>query len=256
MKCSEDRPVHTAIVTCVLTGSALLILGRFVPAATRPSSPTPKWTAVPLADQFELGSRASSPSPILSQDEPTLPRSRLLLSRFWWKIALLLSLCCLRVELFRQVTLNSECAPAGYAVRWTCPNLAIVQAIDFLDALVCHTTYCFALRLLVQPTIATKRGICSPTTIPGAASPSHLFGPPTLSVPIDAQSIQRHNCSCLGLHRWLCSLFVYGRKSIHLRLSGHSPWSSTSTDLQAPQSAGGLCSPDGHRQSMAQRCRQ
>lgn len=186
---------------------------------------------MPLADQFELASQTSSPSPILSHDEPTLPRSRLRLSRFWWKVGLLLSLCCVRVELFRQVTLNSECAPAGYAVRQNCPKLAIVQAIDIFNALVRLAIPCLALRLLVQPTDATNGRICSSTTISGPASPGHLLGLSKVALPIDSQSFEGHNRSFLSLHRWLRSLLVYGWKSINLRLSHHSPRSNTSTDF-------------------------
>ncbi|KAJ5121819.1 hypothetical protein N7526_008756 [Penicillium atrosanguineum] len=113
-----DRPVHTAVIVCFLTGVVFIILGRFVPAASRAYSPKPKWTAVPSSDQFELSSspRSSSvSSPILGFNEPVLPQTRFWLSRFWWKVGLLLTLCALRVELFRRVTLHSECVPDGYS---------------------------------------------------------------------------------------------------------------------------------------------
>jgi hypothetical protein len=91
-----------------------------VPAASRPSSPKAKWTAVPSSDQFELSSSprsSTASSPILGFNEPVLPQRRFWLSRFWWKVGLLVILCGLRVELFRRVTLHSECVPDGYSVR-------------------------------------------------------------------------------------------------------------------------------------------
>lgn len=241
-------------MTCFLTGSALLILGRFVPAATRPSSPIPKWTTVPLADQFELASppsRTSSPSPILTQDEPAPPPSRTRLSRFWWRVAVLLSLCCVRIEVFRKVSLNSECAPTGYAVRRDY-EMWPLQNIDDLENLVRHTICRLTLRLLVQPTIAAKGGIRSSTKIPGRTPSNYLFGLPPISLPIGAQSVQRHNRSCFDLHRWLRGLDFYGWNSIHLYLSGHSPRSSASTNSRGDQLAGGLGSSGGNCQSVAQ----
>lgn len=133
--------------------------------------------------------------------------------------------------------------------------MAIAQVIDFLNDLVRLALCRLALRLLVQPTIAAKGGICSSTTISGSTSSSHVFGLSTVSLPIDAQPIQRHNYSGFGLHRWLRGRVVYGRKSVYLRLSGHSPRSSPSTDIQSHQLARGLGPFDGHCPSLAQRCR-
>ncbi|KAJ6005279.1 hypothetical protein N7451_003223 [Penicillium sp. IBT 35674x] len=115
-----DRPVNTAVLTCFLTGAVFLIFGRFIPSASRPSSPISKRSRIPLADQFELASptssrsslsRSSISSPILAFDEPAPPAR----PGYWYKLGLLLSICCLRVELFRRVSLNSECVPAGYS---------------------------------------------------------------------------------------------------------------------------------------------
>ncbi|KAJ5278713.1 hypothetical protein N7478_004085 [Penicillium angulare] len=117
-----DRPVNTAILVCILIGITFLIIGRFTTLTTAPSTPINKRSRLPLADQFELSSelssrssrsssRSSSPAPIPTFDEPA-PTLR---SGYWYKIFLLLSACCLRIELFRQVSLNSECVPAGYS---------------------------------------------------------------------------------------------------------------------------------------------
>lgn len=110
----SDRPVSTAVLVCFITGVAFLILGRFLPATPRISS-TGKRFGIPLAEQFELSSRSSlsSPSsPILGGPEEPAPSQY----RYWGNLGLLVTACALRIETFRQVSLNTECAPAGYAV--------------------------------------------------------------------------------------------------------------------------------------------
>ncbi|OQE42314.1 hypothetical protein PENCOP_c004G09004 [Penicillium coprophilum] len=107
-----DRPVSTSVLVCFLTGITLLVWSRFVTLGSSPSSPTSKRPIIPLAEQFELPSRASTSSVALG-DVETRPRLRF--QSWWMKIGLLLGLCGLRIESFRQVTRNTECAPAGYA---------------------------------------------------------------------------------------------------------------------------------------------
>ncbi|KAJ5838619.1 uncharacterized protein N7525_003807 [Penicillium rubens] len=107
-----DRPISTSVLVCFLTGLTLLVWSRFVSVGSSPSSPTSKRPAIPLAEQFELPSRASTSSFALG-DVETRPRARF--QPWWIKLALLLGLCGLRIESFRQVTRNTECAPAGYA---------------------------------------------------------------------------------------------------------------------------------------------
>ncbi|KAJ5325353.1 uncharacterized protein N7506_008455 [Penicillium brevicompactum] len=107
-----DRPISTAVLVCFLTGVTFLTWSRFISLSSTPSSPTSKRPGIPLAEQFELPSRASSSSfPV--GDLETRPRLRF---QTWWiKVALLLVLCGARIESFRQVTRNTECAPVGYA---------------------------------------------------------------------------------------------------------------------------------------------
>ena len=140
-------------MVCFLTGAVFLVLGRFVSLASRPSTPINKRSGVPLAEQFDLSSRSPSPSPILGSDEPLSP----LRSRLWWKLGLLLSICCLRVELFRQVTLNSECVPAGYSVRLKFTLiLNMLHVADGFLHTVCHSFHCIHLRLLAPSEITPK----------------------------------------------------------------------------------------------------
>ncbi|KAJ5787982.1 hypothetical protein N7457_002972 [Penicillium paradoxum] len=107
-----DRPVSTSVLVCFLTGLTFLVWSRFVTLSSSPLSPTVKRPIVPLADQFELPSRASTSSFPLGDVEN---RPRIRYQSWWIKIGLLLGLCGLRVESFRQITRNIECAPAGYA---------------------------------------------------------------------------------------------------------------------------------------------
>ncbi|KAJ6080416.1 hypothetical protein N7467_010169 [Penicillium canescens] len=66
----------------------------------------------PLAEQYELPSRASTSSFTFGETE-NRPSLR---NRSWWiKLSLLVGLGGLRVESFRQVTRHSECVPSGYA---------------------------------------------------------------------------------------------------------------------------------------------
>ncbi|KAJ5498643.1 Lipopolysaccharide-modifying protein [Penicillium expansum] len=107
-----DRPISTSVFVCFLTGFTLLVWSRFVSLTSSPSLPISKRPVIALAEQFELPSRASTSSFSLG-DVETRPRLRF---QLWWiKIGLLMGLCGLRIESFRQVTLNTECAPAGYA---------------------------------------------------------------------------------------------------------------------------------------------
>ncbi|CAG8298156.1 unnamed protein product [Penicillium salamii] len=107
-----DRPISTSVLACFLTGVTLLTWSRFISLSSIPSSPTSKRPGLPLAEQFELPSRASSSSfPV--GDVETRPRLRF--PSWWIKAGLLLGLCGARIESFRQITRNTECAPAGYA---------------------------------------------------------------------------------------------------------------------------------------------
>ncbi|KAJ5542538.1 hypothetical protein N7535_004960 [Penicillium sp. DV-2018c] len=110
-----DRPISTSILVCFLTGLTSLIWSRFVSITSSPLSPTSKRPVIPLAEQFELPSRASTSSFPLGESD-SRPRSWWAKVSPWWiKVVLLLVLCDLRIESFRQVTLHTECAPAGYA---------------------------------------------------------------------------------------------------------------------------------------------
>lgn len=110
----KDRPVNTAVLVCILTGAVSILFGRFVPLASGPTASVSKRPEVPLAEQFELSSsRPSSPSPEYGSSRS----NSFLHSRFLWTVVLVLVICGARVELFRRITFQNECAPHGYAVR-------------------------------------------------------------------------------------------------------------------------------------------
>lgn len=112
-----DRPVCSAVLACFLAGSILLVLGKFGPHLPKVASP-PKQSIIPLA---ELEDRSREPSPV-SLDYANESRADRLRSLSWWKkIALVSAIGCIRVEFYRETTLNAECAPTGYA--YTIPFL-------------------------------------------------------------------------------------------------------------------------------------
>ncbi|RHZ47897.1 hypothetical protein CDV55_100671 [Aspergillus turcosus] len=95
-----DRPHHTLIFASFLSGVSLLVLSRFDIAIPRIPQPRQKYTAIPLAERVDQPSKEATNSG----------------GRKWWtKVALILMLGWIRVELYRQVTVKIECAPAGYA---------------------------------------------------------------------------------------------------------------------------------------------
>lgn len=112
--CSHtDRPVCSLVFACFIAGSTLAILGRFVQHIPRASSPQQKYSVIPLTELGETSSRYSPASPVDHLDEPHSPKSRNL--NWWKKVALISAIACIRVEFYRQITLNIECARAGYS---------------------------------------------------------------------------------------------------------------------------------------------
>lgn len=138
-----DRPISTSVLVCFLTGITLLVWSRFVSLGSSPSPPTSKRPTIPHAEQFELPSRASTSSFTLG-DVESRPRPRF---QLWWiKLALLLGLCGLRIESFRQVTRNTECAPAGYTVSCRIPCLSFdFHAINTVPGTVRYSFHYLAL---------------------------------------------------------------------------------------------------------------
>ncbi|KAF4265572.1 hypothetical protein KXW98_001325 [Aspergillus fumigatus] len=108
-----DRPHHTLIFASFLSGVSLLILSRFDIPIPRIPQPQHKYTAIPLAERAD---QPSGNAPLALRSQTSDFFSTKSGSRKWWtKIALVSMLGWIRVELYRQVTVKIECAPAGYA---------------------------------------------------------------------------------------------------------------------------------------------
>jgi uncharacterized membrane protein len=90
-----------------------LILSRFDITVPRIPQSRHKYTAIPLAERVDQPSGEAPFSPSSPISDFFLTKSG---SQKWWtKIALISMLGWIRVELYRQVTVKIECAPAGYA---------------------------------------------------------------------------------------------------------------------------------------------
>lgn len=78
---------------------------------------------------------------------------------YWLRIAAVVGIACIRVEIYREVTLKVECAAGGYHVSLRA-GYAMQSGGQLTDAclfhLVCDPLFCFTLRLLAQPTSSTS----------------------------------------------------------------------------------------------------
>ncbi|KAJ5893312.1 hypothetical protein N7495_005003 [Penicillium taxi] len=107
-----DRPVDSAVLVCFFVGAVCVYIGRYNTLSSRPVKSINKRLEIPLFQLEEIESPNSNDfvSPILGFGEFKTWKYRL-----WCELGLLLSVCCLRVELFRRISLSSECTPAGYS---------------------------------------------------------------------------------------------------------------------------------------------
>ncbi|RAH70733.1 putative capsular associated protein [Aspergillus aculeatinus CBS 121060] len=109
-----DHPLNTAVITCFIAASSLLILSRFINRIPIPSSSVHKYSVIPLTEREQAIDEPSSPISLESSSSSITPSKTRNLAR-WFKIGLVSVLGCARVGLYRQVTANIECAPDGYA---------------------------------------------------------------------------------------------------------------------------------------------
>lgn len=103
--------MNSLVSACFLAGTTILILARFAHHVPRPISH--KYSTIPLAERRDSLSRDPSPVSVDDVDEPYSARTRN--SQWWKKVALLAVLGCVRVEFYREISLNVECAPGGYS---------------------------------------------------------------------------------------------------------------------------------------------
>ncbi|KAL4802666.1 hypothetical protein BDV18DRAFT_146272 [Aspergillus unguis] len=103
-----DHPLHTAVLTCFLSGISLLILSRFVHQIPNVSPPD-KYSAIPLSGLDQPPAEVHSP---IGFDDDGGKKRNL---KWWLKVGLFSGLCSARLALFRSTIKNIECAPSGYS---------------------------------------------------------------------------------------------------------------------------------------------
>ncbi|KKK12878.1 hypothetical protein ARAM_006505, partial [Aspergillus rambellii] len=118
------HPLNTAVLTSFLSGTSLLILSRFIGHVPKiPSSNHHKYSAIPLADHDQSPTELLSPISVPGDFAPTKAR----IPSRWLKVGVLAALGCVRIALYRSITLNIECAPTGY--EWLIPF--VIALYDF-----------------------------------------------------------------------------------------------------------------------------
>jgi hypothetical protein len=151
-----DRPLSSIVFVCLLSGISLVFLGAFFHylPASKSLSHKNRYSVISLAEPGEspLGQGPLSPSSPISTSFP-VPKSRKYGK--WIRIAAVSTICCIRVEIYRRVTIRIECAPTGYAV-----SMLTRPAIDHFSLASCclarNSVSRFFVRLLAQPTISTN----------------------------------------------------------------------------------------------------
>lgn len=140
---------------CLLSGISLVILSRFFHHIPIPKSLSQKnrYSVIPLAEPGEspLGERPLSPvSPIGGLP---IPKSRK--HGKWIRIAAVSAICCIRVEIYRRVTIRIECVPTGYAVSMR--TRPAIDQCSLASRRSAHDSFPrFFVRLLAQPTVSTN----------------------------------------------------------------------------------------------------
>ncbi|KAE8148019.1 hypothetical protein BDV25DRAFT_23602 [Aspergillus avenaceus] len=119
-----DHPLESAALACLFAGVALLITNRLVSLTPATFSPAPKYTAIPLTG---LDRPSFEDSPATTSPSSGFLSPKLLSSGRWLTVGLLSGIGCIRLALYRQITINIECAPAGY----TCAIPFLVSLYDF-----------------------------------------------------------------------------------------------------------------------------
>lgn len=106
-----DHPIESAILACFFAAISLLTTSRFVDSIPTISSPSHKYSAIPLTG---LNHSAAEELPSSSNQTGSFPsRKTLGLSR-WTGVCLVSGIGYIRIALYYQISLNIECAPPGY----------------------------------------------------------------------------------------------------------------------------------------------
>lgn len=135
------------------------------------------------------------------------------------KLSPLLVLCAARIESFRRVTRNTECAPAGYAVWTLHKTRAMYLPTNMLSWIVRDPFRYFSLRLLAESEVATGGKICPYTTISKLASAGDTFClSPEFLLP-HPEPLPGCDGGSPFVSQWNFGLFGFSRNAIILHLS-------------------------------------
>ncbi|KAE8157923.1 hypothetical protein BDV40DRAFT_35260 [Aspergillus tamarii] len=119
-----DHPLESATLSCFLAAISLLITSRFADSFPTVSSPAHKYSAIPLT---ELSNSTAEEPPSPSNHNGNFPSRKILGSSRWIGVCLVSGIGCIRIALYHQINVNSECAPVGYAV--SVPTKILTQNI-------------------------------------------------------------------------------------------------------------------------------
>lgn len=108
--CSGDRPLQSAVLSCLIAGAILVLLGRFGIRAFGPDSQPTGYSEIPLVEPSQTSS-SSSP-----KQEYFSVRVRGYRISFAPIRLVEIGLILLRVALLRHMTLNDQCIRSESAV--------------------------------------------------------------------------------------------------------------------------------------------
>ncbi|KAL1970526.1 hypothetical protein VTN77DRAFT_4170 [Rasamsonia byssochlamydoides] len=109
-----DRPAHSAVFSCFTAGISLLLLAKFYPHIFEADSTSQSYVSIPLTEPSEHSTPRASFSESL-REKGSLNVKGIRVGTSWVLLAVSCCLLCIRIELFRQITLNDECSRPGYS---------------------------------------------------------------------------------------------------------------------------------------------
>lgn len=104
-----DRPMTSAVIACLLTASVLLIVGSIIYRHMVPDGSSFKYFIISASEVLNQSFNGHyTPISPATKSQPSM----------WTCVPFILLLCiaCVRVVIYRQLSLNVECAPASHPV--------------------------------------------------------------------------------------------------------------------------------------------
>ncbi|OJJ47861.1 hypothetical protein ASPZODRAFT_151296 [Penicilliopsis zonata CBS 506.65] len=104
-----DHPIHSIVLSCFITGLSLVAFSCLLNRAPKPDGDSQqKYTLLSLSDRSETAISEPPPARFGTNRAKTRNVKRV-------KLAVLYLICCIRVGIYRELTIKVECAPKGYA---------------------------------------------------------------------------------------------------------------------------------------------